>query len=121
MIIGALPLALMTKQTPTWIIVVAYMFRMIGNSCVFSPAMSEAFIKVAPLDISHATALNNTLRQVAGSISTTIMVVIADLPTSLTRGIHWSIMFTFFLILTLIAVFQIYLTHQPKINKNSLN
>ncbi|KRM84475.1 DHA2 family efflux MFS transporter permease subunit [Liquorilactobacillus vini] len=117
MVVGALPLALMTKQTPVWIIIVAYMLRMIGNSCVFSPAMSEAFTEVAPLDISHATALNNTLRQVSGSVSTTIMVVIADLPTSLTHGVHLSIIFTFCLILTLIAVFQFYLTHQPQVKK----
>ena len=110
MAIGALPFVSMTSKTPIWLITVAYMVRMIGNSCVFSPAMSEAFKDIALKDISHATALNNALRQVAGSVSTTVMVVIADLPASLTLGIHWSIIFTFLLLIAMLLLFRFYLS-----------
>ncbi|MCI1922502.1 MAG: MFS transporter [Liquorilactobacillus nagelii] len=109
MIIAAIPLLFMTKAMPIWLIVVAYMIRMIGNSCVFSPAMSEAFIDITPTEISHATALNNAIRQVAGSVSTTLMVVLADIPASLTQGVHWAILFTFVLLGLMILFFRYYL------------
>ncbi|MFT8392738.1 MAG: DHA2 family efflux MFS transporter permease subunit [Liquorilactobacillus ghanensis] len=109
MVLAAIPLLFMTKTTPIWLIVIAYMIRMIGNSCVFSPAMSEAFVDIAPANISHATALNNALRQVAGSVSTTLMVVLADIPASLTQGVHWSILFTFGLLFIMALTFKYYL------------
>ncbi|MCC7666063.1 DHA2 family efflux MFS transporter permease subunit [Liquorilactobacillus satsumensis] len=99
MLIATVPFLLMNAHTPVWIITFAYLVRMIGNSLVFSPAMSEAFKDVPPLYVSHASALNNSLRQVAAAVSTTLMIVLADLPRSLVAGSHLAISFTVILLL----------------------
>lgn len=108
MILATIPLLLLTKDTPTWLITFAYLIRMIGNSLVFSPAMSEAFKDINPNDISHASALNNTFRQVAASASITIMIVIADIPESFTLGTQLSIGFTVILLLLMFSTFHRY-------------
>ncbi|KRL05760.1 multidrug resistance protein B [Liquorilactobacillus oeni DSM 19972] len=113
MLIATVPFLLMNEKTPIWIITFAYLLRMIGNSLVFSPAMSEAFRDVAPLYVSHASALNNSLRQIAASVSTTLMIVIADIPHSLVTGTHLAIGFTVILLLITETLFFKY-THTEK-------
>lgn len=109
MLIATIPLVLLTETTSAWLIASAYLIRMIGNSLVFAPAMSEAFKDITPTDISHASALNNTFRQVAASVSTTIMIVIADIPNSFTFGTRLSIWFTVILLLLMVFTIRIYL------------
>lgn len=53
-----------------------YTFRMIGLACVMMP-VTTAGINVLPrILIPHGTAMNNTLRQVGGSIGTALLVSI---------------------------------------------
>ena len=115
MLLATIPLVLLTKTTPSWLIATAYLTRMIGNSLVFAPAMSEAFKDINPPDISHASALNNTFRQIAASVSTTIMIVIADIPYSFTLGTRLSIWFTVILLLLMAFLVRTYLKNY-KIN-----
>ncbi|MDC7952568.1 DHA2 family efflux MFS transporter permease subunit [Liquorilactobacillus mali] len=109
MLIATIPLVSLTETTPTWLITSAYLVRMIGNSLVFAPAMSEAFKDIILTDISHASALNNTFRQVAAAVSTTIMIVIADIPSSFTLGTRLSIWFTVVLLLLMLYIIKVYL------------
>src|SRR5699024_8791310 len=50
--------------------------RMFGVSMVMMPVTTAALNQLPPLMIPHGTAVNNTLRQVAGSIGTAVLVTI---------------------------------------------
>ena len=109
MLISAIPFVIISKGTPIWIMTVLYMIRMVGNALVFSPAISESFRGVAPREISHATALNNTLRQVSGAVSVTMLIVISSIPHSFVLGMRISMWVTVALVLLMLAVFISYI------------
>lgn len=114
MLIAAIPFVFISKTTPLWLLTVAYMLRMIGNALVFSPAMSEAFIEIAPENVSHATALNNSLRQAFGASSVTLLIVIANIPTNFVNGMRLSMWTTVILVLLMLFAFLTYLRHSPR-------
>ncbi|KRL02156.1 MFS transporter [Liquorilactobacillus capillatus] len=114
MLLATIPFITISVQTPIWLITCAYMLRMIGNALVFSPAMSEAFKDVALPHISHATALNNTFRQVAASVSVTLMIVIADSPSSFVTGTRLAIWFTVLILIIMGTLFHSYLKYPAK-------
>lgn len=71
---GTLPFVMITKQTPTIYITFLYAVRMFGISMVMMPATTSAMNALPNNLISHGTAVNNTVRQVASSIGTAILV-----------------------------------------------
>ena len=109
MLIAAIPFAMISESTPVWLLTVAYMLRMIGNALVFSPAMSEAFVDVLPDEVSHATALNNSLRQAFGASSITILIVLSNIPATFTAGMRLSMWVTVGLVLLMLTCFGLYL------------
>lgn len=112
MLISAIPFVIISKGTPIWIMTVFYMIRMVGNALVFSPTISESFRGVAPREISHATALNNTLRQVSGAVSVTMLIVISSIPHSFVLGMRISMWVTVVLVLLMLAVFISYIKNR---------
>ena len=112
MLISAIPFVIISKGTPIWIMTVFYMIRMVGNALVFSPAISESFRGVAPREISHATALNNTLRQVSGAVSVTMLIVISSIPHSFVLGMRISMWVTVVLVLLMLAIFISYIKNR---------
>ena len=112
MLISAIPFVIISKDTPIWIMTVFYMIRMVGNALVLSPAISESFRGVAPREISHATALNNTLRQVSGAVSVTMLIVISSIPHSFVLGMRISMWVTVVLVLLMLAVFISYIKNR---------
>ena len=109
MLIAAIPVVMISETTPVWLLTVAYMLRMIGNALVFSPAMSEAFVDVLPDEVSHATALNNSLRQAFGASSITILIVLSNIPATFTAGMRLSMWVTVGLVLLMLTCFGLYL------------
>ncbi len=72
--VGTLPFAFITRDTPTLYIVFLYAVRMFGISMVMMP-VTTAGMNSLPINlIAHGTAVNNTLRQVATSVGTAIMI-----------------------------------------------
>ena len=112
MLISAIPFVIISKDTPIWIMTVFYRIRMVGNPLGFSPAISESFRGVAPREISHATALNNTLRQVSGAVSVTMLIVISSIPHSFVLGMRISMWVTVVLVLLMLAVFISYIKNR---------
>lgn len=112
MLIASVPLMSISNHTSLALVSLAYAIRMIGNALVFSPALSEAFSDLSQLENSHGTALNNTLRQVSGAISVTLVVVIADAPASLITGIRSAMWVTVLLIILMLVTFGIYLQNK---------
>lgn len=109
MLIASYPFVTISQHSSILVLTLAYTVRMIGNAFVFSPALSEAFSGLSRLENSHGTALNNTLRQVSGAVSVTMLVVIAGIPSSLIAGIRLSMWITVLLIVLMMLTFAHYL------------
>ncbi|EUJ18515.1 lincomycin resistance protein [Listeria grandensis FSL F6-0971] len=76
LVAGTIPFMFLTKDTSTTYIIVFYAVRFFGISMVMMP-MSTAGMNSLPLNMmSHGTAVNNTIRQVAGSIGTAILITV---------------------------------------------
>ncbi|MHC3377450.1 DHA2 family efflux MFS transporter permease subunit [Ligilactobacillus equi] len=109
MLIASIPLVTISKDTSIWVLTIFYSFRMIGNAMVFSPAMSEAFKALQLREISHATALNNTLRQTSGAVANTVVVVLAGIPASFTVGTRLSMWVIVLAVVLMLGIFLQYL------------
>ena len=114
MLLSSIPLVTISRGSSLWVLTIAYAVRMIGNACVFSPALSEAFSQLSRAENSHGTALNNTLRQVFGAVSVTMLVVIAGIPSSLITGIRISMWVTVLLVILILLTFARYLATKQK-------
>ncbi|KEK03008.1 MDR family MFS transporter [Oenococcus oeni] len=71
---GTLSFVMITKQTPVIYINFLYGVRMFGISMVMMPATTAGMNALPTNLISHGTAVNNTVRQVASSIGTAILI-----------------------------------------------
>jgi len=57
-------------------IMILYIIRSFGMSFVMMPITSAGLMTIKPELIPHATALQNTLKQIAGSVGTAVLIVI---------------------------------------------
>lgn len=88
LMVGTLPFAFITRDTPTIYIVFLYAVRMFGISMVMMP-VTTAGMNSLPFElISHGTAVNNTLRQVATSVGTAIMISVLTNVTNTNKPSH---------------------------------
>lgn len=72
--LGTLPLTFLTENTPIINIIVLYSLRMFGISMVMMPATTAGMQSLSGAMVAHGTAGNNTMRQVASSMGTAIMI-----------------------------------------------
>ena len=68
------PYAFVTATTPSIDITVLYAVRMFGISMTMMPLTTNGMNALSQDLVGHGTAVNNTLRQIASSITTAIMV-----------------------------------------------
>lgn len=108
--LASIPLLFISSSTSILTLTVIYIVRLIGNALIFSPALTEAFSDLKLEENSHGTALNNTVRQIMGSASVTMMVVITDAPRSIVQGAHWAFGVTLLMVVVLMVVLGRYLT-----------
>lgn len=86
--VGTLPFAFLNRDTPTIEITFLYAVRMFGISMVMMPVTTSGMNSL-PFDmIAHGTAVNNTLRQVATSVCTAIMISVLTNVTKSLRPAH---------------------------------
>ncbi|MDA7026488.1 MDR family MFS transporter [Bacillus sp. CLL-7-23] len=69
-----IPFADLNMDTPLPFIVVIYTVRMIGTSMIMMPLTTAGINALPPHLIPHGTAMNNTMRQVGGSIGTAVLI-----------------------------------------------
>ena len=74
--LGTVPFLFLTKNTPVLFLVVTYAVRMVGVAMTLMPVTTSGMNALSLDQISHGTAVNNTLRQVASSVGTAILVSI---------------------------------------------
>lgn len=86
--VGTVPFLFVSRDTPVIYIVFLYAVRMFGISMVMMP-VTTAGMNSLPFDlISHGTAVNNTVRQVATSVGTAIMISVLTNVTNSNRPSH---------------------------------
>ncbi|KRN29170.1 hypothetical protein IV38_GL000048 [Lactobacillus selangorensis] len=103
-LLSCFPFFFFSDRTGSLWITLCYAVRMFGISLLVTPATTEAFKSVSPQNLNHATALNNSLRQISGSFFNTIMIMVASLPASFVTGFHLAIGVTFILALLLLLI-----------------
>nr|WP_257915896.1 MFS transporter [Clostridium sp. LY3-2] len=74
--IGSFMLSRLTATTPVHEITAIYSLRLFGLSMFMMPITTDGLNSLDNSLIPHGTAINNTLRQVAGSIGSAILVTI---------------------------------------------
>lgn len=114
LLISSIPLVFLTKQTNIWIVIIAYIIRLIGVSTIIPTAVTEALSELAPAEISHGTAISNTLRQITGSAFTTLMILITTIPAQFVTGFHLAIWLTVICTVLLMLIAITYLRSPKK-------
>ncbi|HIV57468.1 MAG TPA: MFS transporter, partial [Candidatus Stackebrandtia faecavium] len=69
-------LSMLATDTSFAYLAVVNTFRMLGVAMVMMPVTTAALNQLPPELIPHGTALNNTMRQVAGSTGTAVLVTV---------------------------------------------
>ncbi|OMP27050.1 MDR family MFS transporter [Bacillus sp. I-2] len=113
--VTTLPFMLLTLDSSIALITVAYTLRLIGVGMIMMPLTTAGINSLPPHLIPHGTAMNNTMRQIGGSIGTAVLVSImsssaanAELSNPLKSAVHG--MNTSFFISGLIAVIGLVLS-----------
>ncbi|HAJ53793.1 MAG TPA: MFS transporter, partial [Lactobacillus sp.] len=81
LVTGTLPLMTLTETTPLIYITTVYTVRMFGITMVTMPVTTAGMNALPTHLINHGTAVNNTIRQVAASIGTAILVSVLSVVT----------------------------------------
>ncbi|MDR0921321.1 MAG: multidrug efflux MFS transporter [Lactobacillales bacterium] len=80
---GTIPFIFLTGDTPKIYIVVLYAVRMFGISMVMMPVTTSGMNALPMNLIGHGTAVNNTVRQVASSMGTAVLISVLS---NVTKG-----------------------------------
>ncbi|MBM7644199.1 EmrB/QacA subfamily drug resistance transporter [Scopulibacillus daqui] len=72
----------LTDRTPYYVMLIIYMARMFGMSMLMMPIMTEGLNALPRRLNAHGTAMSNTVRQVAGSLGTALLVTVMSTRTT---------------------------------------
>ncbi|RDW99593.1 DHA2 family efflux MFS transporter permease subunit [Listeria kieliensis] len=79
---GTVPFMFLTTDTPMWHVMLFYAIRFLGISMAMMPVSTAGMNALPNHLINHGSAVNNTIRQIAGSIGTALMITVL---TNVTR------------------------------------
>jgi EmrB/QacA subfamily drug resistance transporter len=74
--LGSIPFILLTPSTSLIYLTVAYAVRMFGLSLTLMPLMTASLNILPNRLLAHGTAMSNTMRLIAGSIGTALLITI---------------------------------------------
>ncbi|MFL0451602.1 MDR family MFS transporter [Bacillus altitudinis] len=74
--VTSLPFMMLSLYSSITLITVAYTLRLIGVGMIMMPLTTAGINSLPPHLIPHGTAMNNTMRQMGGSIGTAVLVSI---------------------------------------------
>lgn len=74
--VTSLPFMMLSLDSSITLITVAYTLRLIGVGMIMMPLTTAGINSLPPHLIPHGTAMNNTMRQMGGSIGTAVLVSI---------------------------------------------
>lgn len=73
---GTIPFIFLKADTSIWYVVIFYAVRFLGIAMVMMPVSTAGMNALPEKLINHGTAVNNTIRQIAGSIGTAILITV---------------------------------------------
>ncbi|WP_353853809.1 MDR family MFS transporter [Bacillus sp. Bos-x628] len=107
--VTSLPFMMLSLDSSITLITIAYTIRLIGVGMIMMPLTTAGINSLPPHLIPHGTAMNNTMRQIGGSIGTALLVSVmsssaanAELANPLKSAVHG--MNTAFFVAGLIAI-----------------
>ncbi|MGR3205304.1 MDR family MFS transporter [Bacillus glycinifermentans] len=74
LLLTSIPFADLKDDTSITFIVILYTIRMAGTSMIMMPLTTAGINALPPHLIAHGTAMNNTMRQIGGSIGTAVLI-----------------------------------------------
>lgn len=74
--LSTIPFMFLHADTAMWWIAVVYSVRFLGISMVMMPLTTAGINSLPMKQLSHGNAVNNTLRQISGSIGTAVLITI---------------------------------------------
>lgn len=78
----------LTADTPYWYVVIIYAVRMFAVALIIMPLNTIGINALEPKNISHGTAIINSLRIIAGAMGTAIMITIMAIVRTSYQGAH---------------------------------
>lgn len=127
---GTFGLSFLGPDTKIEFVTLAYSIRLFGMSMFMMPLTTSGLNTLSKEDLPHGTAVNNTMRQVAGSIGTAILVTVmtksaanSGMTNPIDAQVHgMNVAFASSAVLTLVslilAIFVIKKTPKQDINAN---
>lgn len=88
--IGTLPMLFFTPHTNLVIVAGSYAFRILGIATVMMPTFTEGINALAPKLSVHGNAASSTVRQIAGSLGTAILMMLVSFGTQIASSQHLS-------------------------------
>lgn len=76
----------LSADTPVWLVIAMHMLLSIGTALMMTPLMTTALGSVAPKSYPHASAIVNTLQQVAGAAGTALFITLFTVAASADSG-----------------------------------
>ncbi|MCP3028878.1 MDR family MFS transporter [Halobacillus sp. A5] len=76
MTVSTVALGMLDTETSLTYLMIAYAIRMFGLSMVMMPVTTAGLNELPPKLIPHGAAMNNTMRQIAASVGTAILVTV---------------------------------------------
>lgn len=108
-IVSTIPSLFVNGHTSELSLTLQYAGRMLGIGIAFPPAMSESYRGLKHELVGQATAMLNALRQMAGALAVTMVVVTSAVPTSAITGMRWAMGLCGLFAVIAIVVFFAYL------------
>ncbi len=113
-VLSCLPMMRLTEETSVLSIIIVFTLRMAGLGLLMTSITTESFKQISPGQMSHATALNNSLRQVGASFFNTLMIGISSIPANFVVGVQWAFGGTLVMAALIILILVLYFSKNTK-------
>lgn len=87
LVAGTLAFVPLGPGTPEWVVTVLYGVRTVGVACLMMPMTAYACTTLAQDDIAQGTAIITSLRQIFGSLASSLLIALMALASSSPLGI----------------------------------
>lgn len=97
----------LSTETTFRFLTTVHVFRMLGMALVMTPVTTAGLNELPPSLIAHGTAMNNTMRQVAGAIGTALLVTVmttSAIPSEGLAGMVRGVNMSFALLTTVVFI-----------------
>lgn len=84
---GTVAFAVIDASVPEWVVTMIYGVRATGIACIMMPMTAHACSTLAEEDLAQATAIITSMRQLFGSLSSSVLIAVMALAASNSLGV----------------------------------